>query len=53
MDRKLKKLLCDLKIPDRDTLPVFCDGNGILFVPGVGARDGAAAKDGLTIKVWR
>ena len=53
MDRKLKKLLCDAKIPDRDRLPVFCDDDGILFVPGVGARDGAAAKDGLTFCVWR
>ena len=53
VDRKLKKLLCDEKIPDRDRLPVFCDDDGVLFVPGVGARDGAAAKDGLTIAVWR
>ena len=53
MTRKLKKLLCDAKIPDRDRLPVFADDDGVLFVPGVGARDGAQAKDGLTITVQR
>lgn len=53
VNRKLKKLLCDLKIPDRDRLPVFCDDDGVLFVPGVGARDNAEAKDGLTISLWR
>ena len=53
MNRKLKKLLCDKKIPGRDALPLFCDGDGVLFVPGVGARDGASAKEGLTITVWR
>jgi hypothetical protein len=53
MTRKLKKLLCDLKIPDREKLPVFCDDAGVLFVPGVGIRDGATADNGLTIKVWR
>ncbi len=35
--RKLKKLLIDLKIPvaQRDTVPLVCDGNGILWVAGL------------------
>lgn len=53
MSRKLKKLLCDKKIPDRDRLPVICDDDGVLFVPGIGVRDGAYDKDGLRITVWR
>ena len=51
--RKLKKLVCDRKIPDRETLPVICDGDGVLFVPGIGTRDGAAAENGLKIIVRR
>lgn len=34
--RKLKKMLIDLKIPlkQRDTIPIVCDGAGILWVTG-------------------
>lgn len=53
MHRRLKKLFCDQKIAARDSLPVICDGDGVLFVPGVGVRDGAYDKDGLRITVWR
>ncbi len=53
MSRKLKKLLCDKKIPDRDHLPVICVDDGVLFVPGIGVRDGVYDKDGLRITVWR
>lgn len=56
MRRKLKKLLCDKKIPERETLPVICDNDGVLFVPGIGLRDNAAASDpnhGVRITVWR
>lgn len=53
MNRRLKKLLCDKKIPERDRLPVICDDDGVLFVPGIGARDGAADKEGVRITVWR
>lgn len=44
MHKSLKKLLCDKKVPlgIRGILPVICDGDGILYVPFVGARDGAA-----------
>ena len=47
MTRKLKKLLCDRGIPlwEREVLPVVCDKEGILWVPGFGVRDGAAGKD--------
>ena len=45
--RKLKKLMCDAKIPvrKRDFLPVVCDGEGIVWVPGFPVRDGLSAKD--------
>ena len=45
--RKLKKLMCDAKIPvrKRDLLPVVCDGEGIVWVPGFPVRDGLSAKD--------
>ncbi len=48
MNKLTKKLYCDRKIPlgVRSILPVFCDGGGILWIPGLGSRDGAAAKDG-------
>ncbi len=43
--RKVKKLLCDAKIPqsERDTLPVISDDKGILWIPGFPLRDGTAA----------
>ena len=43
MRKKLKKLLCDGKVPLslRDSLPIVCDDSGILAVPLVGVRDGA------------
>ena len=45
--RKLKKLMCDAKIPvrKRDSYPVVCDGEGIVWVPGFPVRDGLSAKD--------
>ncbi len=45
--RKLKKLMCDEKIPlrDRDTLPLLCDGGGIVLIPTFPASDGYAGKD--------
>ncbi len=52
--RKLKKLFCDKKIPRemRDRLPIVCDEEGILWIPGFPPRDGTAYKndgDELTI----
>ena len=48
MTKLTKKLYCDKKVPLglRSVLPVFCDGGGIICIPGVAVRDGAAAKDG-------
>jgi tRNA(Ile)-lysidine synthetase-like protein len=44
--RKVKKLLCDTGVPCsvRDRLPMLCDGEGIVLIPGIGVRDGAAAQ---------
>lgn len=41
MTRKVKKLFNDKKIPadKRDQIPIFCDGNGILWIPGFGVRN--------------
>lgn len=41
MTRKLKKLFNDRKIPvsKRDDVPILCDKDGILWVPGLPSRD--------------
>lgn len=40
MTKKLKKLFCDRLTPEiRKVTPVFCDDNGVFFVPGVCIRD--------------
>lgn len=46
--RKLKKLLSDAKLPlsERNCLPVVCDGDGIVWVPGFGVRDGCEQREG-------
>jgi tRNA(Ile)-lysidine synthetase-like protein len=43
MHKSVKKLLCDKKIPTdlRNRLPILCDDNGILAIPGVAQRDGS------------
>ncbi len=40
--RKVKKLLQEGRIPpsDRDRLPLLCDDEGIVCLPGIGIRDG-------------
>lgn len=46
VNRKLKKLLWEIE-PDpemRDRLPIFCDGGGILWVPGSRSRSGSFPK---------
>lgn len=56
MTKKLKKLFYDKQIPShrRDKIPVICDENGLLYVPGVVVRDGAKSKDGNTqIRVYK
>lgn len=55
MTRKLKKLFCDSKmtIEERNSLPVICDGEGILWVPKFSVRDGAKAKNGhKTVNIY-
>ncbi len=44
MNKSVKKLMCDKKIPLelRYRLPVICDDEGILAIPLLGIRDGAA-----------
>ena len=53
MHKKLKKLMCDAGVPLRlrDTLPLFCDEKGILWVPDVALRDGAKGND-ITMYVF-
>ena len=40
---KLKKVFNDRNIPssERDLIPIICDANGILVIPGMSERDGA------------
>ena len=56
--KKLKKLLNALKIPAhlRDSFPLLCDGDGILWVPGLRPRDGCgvttSTANPVYIGVW-
>ena len=45
--RRLKKVFNDLDVPPfvRGNVPVICDSNGILWVPGLGVRDDAKPKE--------
>ena len=47
MTRKVKKLLSERKIPvkDRDCVPLVCDDDGIVWIPGFPLRDGTSAAD--------
>ena len=44
--RRLKKMICDRGIPEseRDRLPVICDDDGVLLVPGLPVRGPAYAR---------
>ena len=46
MTKKLKRIFADRHIPShkRDLIPVICDEDGILTIPGILTRDGAFAK---------
>ena len=50
MTHKLKKLYNDRKIPNslKKSIPVLCDGKGVVWIPGFGVRDDGA--DGTTGK---
>ena len=43
INKKIKKLMCDKKVPlyDRDTLPLICAGNEILYAPLCAVCDSA------------
>ena len=47
MTHKIKKLFSDAKIPrsKRGLIPILCDDNGVVWVPGFGVRDDGVAKD--------
>ena len=47
MNKNVKKLLCDKKIPldIRYRLPIICDDNGIVAIPFTAVRDGMTARD--------
>ncbi len=46
MTHKLKKLYNDRGIPAslRSSIPILCDGSGVLWVPGIASRDDGASK---------
>lgn len=60
MTKKLKRIFTDRHIPshERGLIPVICDEDGVLAIPGIVARDGAFASknqredDIITIKVY-
>ena len=45
MTRRVKKLYQQKKISpsERDAIPVICDSDGILWIPGIAVRDGIKA----------
>ena len=49
MHKKVKKLMCDRKLPLplRNRLPLFRDSRGIVWIPSVALRDGAADGDNI------
>ena len=51
MTRRVKKLIQSDKLTakERESLPVFCDTEGVLWVPGHGVRDGVWDPDGAYI----
>lgn len=57
MHRKLRRLQAQAGIPVRlrERMPLLCDGEGVLWAPGIGARDGAEVTDteqeGLLIRI--
>lgn len=56
INRKVKKLLCDAHIPqkERDCIPLICDDVGVLWIPGFPPRDGCGvnkAYDGKILTV--
>ena len=54
MTRRLKKLYNDKKLSpaERERLPVFCDSEGIVWVPGFAVADRARADSDRILSVW-
>lgn len=54
VSKKLKKLMCDEKIPQRlrDVFPLVCDENGIILVPSLSPADGYSG-DSLHIIIYQ
>lgn len=52
MHRKVKKLICDAHLPFspnvKRSLPVLCDGAGIVWAPGLPCRDGVRADNRIS-----
>ena len=46
MTKKLKRMLCDKGVPKsiRSKIPIFCDSDGILWIPGLALRDSAVTQ---------
>ena len=63
INKKIKKLMCDKKVPlpDRDTLPLICNENDVIYVPLCAVSDNARAvrdkKPNYTVSIlkntWR
>lgn len=54
MTKKVKKLMCEAKIPShlRNQMPIFCDELGIVAIPSIALRDGASGKD-IALRLYK
>ena len=52
MTHKLKKVFNDRGIPPafRDSIPVICDDEGVVWVPGLGVRDDGAEGEKISVR---
>ena len=48
MTKKVRRLLRETGLPldERYLVPIVCDPDGVLWIPGVAVRDGAKTKQG-------
>ena len=53
MTKKVKRMLCDAEVPRslRSKIPVLCDDDGILWIPGFKTRDFEAKQAGKTVYI--
>ena len=53
MTHKVKRLFSDKKIPqsERDRIPIICDDDGILYIPGFPIREGGARHPESTLSL--